>query len=273
MLQSCDLVICVSKFTKNKVIEMQGVKMEKCAILNNCLDPFLPIPKLKIKLSELRKRYGITEEHKILFTLTRISARERYKGYDKVLEALASLKTTIPNIRYLVAGRYDAKEKSLLDEKVIELGLQDIVIIPGFIPENEIAAHFTLADIYIMPSKKEGFGIVFIEAMFYGLPIIAGNKDGSTDALLNGKLGLLVDPDNVNEIASAVRKISSDNVSFIPDRFILAENFSYEAYKNKLEQILQAISKKDMNVSIQHTFLQKNNDKNRAGTLGPGHTA
>jgi len=60
-----------------------------------------------------------------------------------------------------------------------------------------------------MPSKGEGFGIVFLEALSCGKPVIAGNKDGSVDAVLNGKLGVLVDPDDVAEIGEAIIRVLS----------------------------------------------------------------
>ena len=87
-----------------------------------------------------------------------------------------------------------------------------------------------------MPSRKEGFGIVFIEAMYYGLPVIAGNMDGSSDALLHGKLGQLVNPDSVEEIANAISNILKNKPSYIPDRKLLIQHFSYETYKNNLER-------------------------------------
>jgi phosphatidyl-myo-inositol dimannoside synthase len=92
-----------------------------------------------------------------------------------------------------------------------------------------------------MPSKKEGFGIVFIEAMYYNLPVIAGNKDGSVDALLNGKLGLLVDPDSQEEINNAIKKIINHEESFLPDHNLLMQNFSFGSYKNNLKGIMESL--------------------------------
>ena len=89
-----------------------------------------------------------------------------------------------------------------------------------------------------MPSTKEGFGIVFIEAMYYRLPVIAGNKDGSTDALLNGELGLLIEPNSSIEIEKAVNKIIENKKAYKPNRQLLMENFGYDVYKKKLQQIL-----------------------------------
>ena len=95
-----------------------------------------------------------------------------------------------------------------------------------------------MADIYVMPSTKEGFGIVFIEAMYYGLPVIAGNQDGSTDALLNGKLGLLIEPNNAGAIANAVEKMMINKAAYKPDHALLMNNFGFDAYKRKLENVL-----------------------------------
>ena len=238
MLRSCHLIIPVSRFTSEKIQELHHIDVSKCRVLNNCLDPFLPIVKGDQSNNELRRHYGYAKEDKILFTLTRLSSKERYKGYDRVLHALVQLKTRYPGLRYLLAGSYDEHEKAHLDELIMKLGLKELVTIAGFISEDQLVAHFSMADIYVMPSMKEGFGIVFIEAMYYGLPVIAGNKDGSVDALCNGKLGLLVDPLDTIAIENAIEKILINKEAFIPNRELLMANFSYENYKKKLECIL-----------------------------------
>ncbi|MEO6327874.1 MAG: glycosyltransferase, partial [Ginsengibacter sp.] len=177
---------------------------------------------------------------KILFTLTRISSRERYKGYDKVLQAMAKIRVKNPAIHYVLAGSYDIEEKAYIDALVKKRDLTKNISMPGYIPDEEVANHFAIADMYVMPSMKEGFGIVFIEAMYYGLPVIAGNLDGSVDALCNGRLGLLVNPFDVNEIQAAIEKILADRNAYNPNKELLMKNFSYTTYKNNLENILYA---------------------------------
>ena len=108
----------------------------------------------------------------------------------------------------------------------------------GFVSVDELAAHFNLADIYIMPSTKEGFGIVFIEAMYYGKPVIAGNQDGSVDALANGEFGILVDPSHVEEIKAAIQQLLKEPDKYIPTREKLLEKFGYTGYKQRLKSIL-----------------------------------
>jgi glycosyltransferase involved in cell wall biosynthesis len=90
-----------------------------------------------------------------------------------------------------------------------ELGLTDAVILAGYIPDHELRAFYNLCDVFAMPSKGEGFGIVFLEALACGKPVIAGNKDGSVDAVLNGRLGVRVDPESVDEISEALIQVLS----------------------------------------------------------------
>ncbi len=240
MLRKCDLIMPVSHFTKEKMKSLYALPEERFAILNNCLDPFLELPLGTGKIISLLERYELKNENIILLTVSRMAGTEQYKGYDKVLQALPELVKVYPGLRYLLVGKYDASEKLRLDKIIIQLGLYDVVIFAGQIPDEELAAHFNLADIFIMPSEKEGFGIVFIEAMFYGIPVIAGNADGSVDALCNGELGLLVDPNNKAEIIAAVEKILEDRKGYLPDRLKLAEHFSYMSYKEKLNELLEA---------------------------------
>lgn len=238
MLQRCDQVIPVSDFTKKKMMEMYQLPEQKFTILNNCLDPFLPPPKQTKKDNSLLARYGMNASDMVLLTLTRLASKEKYKGYDQVIQAVYELRNTHPAIKYLLVGKYDATEKARLDAIIKRLGLQNQVVFSGFIADEELAAHYALADVYIMPSQKEGFGIVFIEAMFYGKPVIAGNKDGSADALKNGNLGLLVDPDNQQQITHALVEVLSNTEKYIPNHQEVMQNFSFEVYKEKLKGIL-----------------------------------
>lgn len=242
MLHYCDTVFAVSSYTQNKILEAHQFSKAKSAVLNNCLDPYLPLPSLHKKSEKLLQKYGFGAHDFVLMTLTRISSKERYKGYDKVIGAIAKLKASHPNIKYLLAGTYDKEEKMFVDKLIKEAGLQPNVVMTGYLQDEYLEDHFAISDAYVMPSRKEGFGLVFIEAMYYGLPVIAGNIDGSSDALLGGQLGQLVNPDSVDEIAAAIQNILTNKKLFSPNRTLLMQHFSYEAYKEKLEFILNNVS-------------------------------
>ena len=238
MLNRYDLILPVSEFTKTRMMELYDISETKFTVLNNCLDPFLPLPLKAKKNTRLLNLYGIKQNDTVLFTLTRMAAGEKYKGYDQVIQAVYELRDIKPAIKYLIVGKYDEAEKARLDAIITRLSLKDNIILTGFIPDDEIAVHFNLADIYIMPSQKEGFGIVFIEALYYGKPVIAGNIDGSVDALKNGVFGLLVNPSNQPQITDAIVEVITNKAKYIPNSVKVIEHFGFDIYKEKLHQIL-----------------------------------
>jgi phosphatidyl-myo-inositol dimannoside synthase len=204
MLNQLDKIICVSQFTANKIMETHHIPSAQLEVLNNCLDPFYYLPGDYDKPQILLDRYHLNRNNLILFSLSRLSSSEKYKGYDHTIELLPQLLEKYPNLVYLLGGKWDAVEKKRLDDLIAINHLQEHIRLVGFIDEAELTEHFLLSDVFILPSKKEGFGIVFIEALASGLRVIAGNKDGSVDALQNGALGLLVDPDNQEDILSSL---------------------------------------------------------------------
>ncbi len=241
MLRKVDLILPVSNFTKDKMKQLYGLPETGFSVMNNCLDPFLEQPLQTGKAAHLLQRYGLHSNSQVLLTVSRMADTEQYKGYDRVLESLPALIPHYPELRYLLLGKYDLAEKKRLDDIIHKLGLHDKVIFTGFIPDAEMAHHFKLANLFIMPSEKEGFGIVFIEAMFYNLPVIAGNKDGSVDALCNGELGTIINPDDVAEIGNAIKTVLDNPAAFTPNQQKLKAQFSYEWYKRKLHKCLQSL--------------------------------
>jgi asparagine synthase (glutamine-hydrolysing) len=243
ILKKVDIILAVSNYTKDKLIEVNNVASEKIKIFHNTLDPHFVFPVDFRKPDYLRDRYKINNEDKIIFTLTRLAFTEKYKGYDKVIEVLPGIIPFIPNVKYLIAGKPDEKEKVRLLRIIEENKLQNNVFLIGFVADEEVTDHYMLADVFIMPSQKEGFGIVFIEAMACGLPVIAGNKDGSVDALQNGKLGTLINPDDKVEIANVLTKLLLENRKTNSEKNILQNDvqsyFGFDVFCKNLEKQLE----------------------------------
>ncbi len=140
---------------------------------------------------------------KIILTVARLDARERYKGYDRILKILPELVRDMPEARYVLAG--DGSDLPRIKEEAAKLGMESYLILPGRLDKENLAAAYNAADVFAMPSTGEGFGIVFLEALACGVPVVAGNKDGSSDALQNGKLGVLIDPEDSAALAASIR--------------------------------------------------------------------
>lgn len=202
-LRSADRVLAVSHFTRDKLIHDSGLQPDQVGIIPNTFEPdrFIPGPKPRYLL----RRYGLTADQPVILTVTRLAGEERYKGYDQILKALPAILKVVPNLRYVLAGK--GQDRSRVMQLIFELGVEKSVSLAGFIPEHELNDHYNLCDAFAMPSKGEGFGIVFLEALACGKPVLAGNRDGSVDALLDGELGVLLDPDDVSAIAEALISI------------------------------------------------------------------
>jgi phosphatidyl-myo-inositol dimannoside synthase len=242
-LKNCDNIICVSNFTKQQMISRHNSNPEKCTILNNAIDPFMDLPTEFVKPTYLLKKYNLTTTTPVLYTLTRLSVSEQYKGHDQVIKIIGKLKTKFPGIKYLLSGRYDVDEEVRIKNLIASVGAEDDVILTGFIDERDISDHFLMADLFVLPSKKEGFGIVFIEALACGLPVICGNADGSIDAIRNGELGQAVDADNLQELEEAVSKNLATPLTVEKRQHLqklCLQYFNEQDYMNNLQKLLIA---------------------------------
>jgi phosphatidylinositol alpha-1,6-mannosyltransferase len=200
----CDKIICVSKFTSQQMIRWHDSDPDRCVVLNNAIDPFIKLPETFEKPEYLLNRYGLVQANQVIFTLTRLASSEQYKGYERVIKAVSYLKQSFPAIKYILSGQCDPAEEMRINELIRTYGVQKEVILTGFLKEDELADHFLLSDLFVLPSKKEGFGIVFIEALTCGLPVICGNADGSTDAIRNGELGTAINVNDQDELERAI---------------------------------------------------------------------
>ncbi len=111
------------------------------------------------------------------------------------------------------------------------------MFITGLFPEEEKCDLYNLADVYVMPSRAEGFGFVFLEAMASGLPVIASKYDGGRDALLDGRLGLLVDPSSPAEIRAAIMEQLQQGERRVPDEL---GHFSFANFTSRLAAIVDS---------------------------------
>ena len=241
-LKRCDKVICVSNFTKQQMISRHHINPDKCTVLNNAIDPFMRMPAKFKKPAGLLKRYKLTSDNLIIFTLTRLASTEQYKGHDQVIKAIGELKHEFPAIKYILSGKYDPQEEVRIQQLITLCGVTENVVLTGFIDEKELADHFLLADMFVLPSKKEGFGIVFIEALACGLPVICGNADGSIDAIYNGELGKAINADNLDELKEAIIEYLKTPLTEARRKYLQNQclvHFNETDYMNKLEKLIK----------------------------------
>ncbi|TXC81398.1 glycosyltransferase family 4 protein [Luteibaculum oceani] len=240
LLKRVDKCITVSSFSSQR-LQRIGIPREKIQILHNTVGVNdYPVVQSQSNLEQWKSHYTSIKNSFIMLTTARMSSNEGYKGYDRVIKSLPIILKKIPNIHYVLVGKYDEQEKQRLDNLINQYQVQNHVTFTGFVSEDELRIWMTQSNLFIMPSTMEGFGIVYIEAMASGTPVIAGNKDGSVDALAGGELGMLVDPESVDEIANAVIHIHNNYEHVLKGEALRAaviRKFGFEVFSKKVEEI------------------------------------
>jgi phosphatidylinositol alpha-1,6-mannosyltransferase len=211
ILREAAVVITISNYTK-KVLLKLGVDPSKIVIVSPGVNPNRFNP--SINPIKVVKKHSIKGK-KVILTVGRLAGQERYKGQDMVIRAMPKIVAQLPDTIYILVG--DGEDRPRLKKLVQELKLEDIVIFAGQVSNEELPSYYSACDAFVMCSreiqneyrqkKTEGFGIVFLEASACGKPVIGGRSGGIEDAVIDGETGILVDPNNIDEIAETVIKL------------------------------------------------------------------
>jgi len=154
---------------------------------------------------ELIRKYDLSGK-KVILTVARLIQR---KGHRVVLKALPKVLREVPDVKYLIAG--DGPDKPGMEQLVRDLGVSGSVIFLGDVPHERIHEYYSLCDVFVMINRLErggdveSFGMVFTEANAMGKPVIGGRSGGTAESVLDGQTGLLVEPDDSDEVAQSIR--------------------------------------------------------------------
>ena len=235
-MSTTDSIWTISRYTRDRTCCNNQLNPDKFQIVPCVVDE--NILTIGSKSQNLLAQYNLIDA-KILMTVARLRSSDIYKGVDVTIKALPQIAKTFPNVKYLVIGRGD--DRSRLAQLAADLGVAERVIFAGFVPQENLASYYRLADAYVMPSW-EGFGIVYLEALACGLPVLAGDADGSADPLQDGKLGWRVPHRDRSAVAVAcIEMLKGEDIRC--DRNFLREQtlarFSFESLCQSLEEIFQ----------------------------------
>lgn len=238
LLHRCSAIVSISEITRERLLAWSQYK-GPTHLLPNAIHA--EEYGLREKRADLVERYEL-EGKRVLLTVGRLATEERYKGFDEVIEVMVELPK---DVVYIIAG--GGNDFTRLQRKVIQCGVADRVVFTGLFPEEDKPDLYALADIYIMPSRGEGFGFVILEALATGVPVIGSKHDGGREALLDGELGLLVDPSNPAEIESAVRELLERPKREIPGRLAY---FSFANFVQRSSAIIDSSIRCSVSASI-----------------------
>jgi asparagine synthase (glutamine-hydrolysing) len=224
-LRSAERIFCVSEYTRRQLLQHCPLPEERTVVLPNALDPYFPIAPAPAPAGR-----------PVILVVTRLTRADRYKGVDHLIEAMPAIRAAIPDAILRIVGRGDdlPRLQALRNQR----GLRSAVDFLGYLDDRRLAAEFQACHLLALPSEREGFGLVFLEAMACGRPCL-GARAGGIPEVITADTGVLAEYGDVPGIAAAaIAALRRDwDQDAILDR---ARHFSYSQFKAHLASLLSA---------------------------------
>jgi glycosyltransferase involved in cell wall biosynthesis len=244
-LRQSDRILAISRFCQEQVAHRHQIDEKRISSLPCTLDEKL----LSTEPAQAGACARISGEQRLVLTVARMAAWERYKGHDVVLRALPLVVAKIPNLTYVMVGGGD--DRARLEEMAQGLGLSQHVVFTGEVSESELAALYHRSEVFLLPArtvidaynpKGEGFGIVFLEAMAFGKPVIGPNYGAPAELIRHGECGFLVDPEDPAAVADALLHLlnapkEAKSMGESASRWVRQE-YSFDFLCRRLEELL-----------------------------------
>jgi phosphatidylinositol alpha-1,6-mannosyltransferase len=234
--EQADLILAVSRETRARVLDWARVAPERVRVVSNTVaGEFAPAD-----ADRARDRLKLDNAF-VLLTVGRLDSRERYKGHEQLIGLLERLEAEGLDPVYLIVGEGD--DRSRLSDLAVRLGVADRVRFLGHAPREDLAGLYAAADLFVLASTGEGFGIVLLEAMACGAPALALAAGGTADPLADGALGRLVEERSLEaELSQACRDRVADR---LPRGAALSADvgrrFGRPAFERRVRQCLERL--------------------------------
>jgi asparagine synthase (glutamine-hydrolysing) len=222
-LVSADAIIAITKFTATTCAQANGADQSKFLIIPPCIvdRPVAPSTSL-----ELKGKFRI-------LAVGRQDKSERYKGYETLIDAVERLARNNKGVQLHLVGNGD--DHARLQTVVEQRGLGPSITMWGSLADAELEAAYASCDIFALPSKKEGFGIVFLEAMRHSKPCIGGDHGGTPEVVNDGTTGFLVDYGDVTGLYKALQVLYDDTAlrhkMGVAGRKRFEDNFTFDVFR------------------------------------------
>ena len=200
-LRAADMVIAVSECTKRDAMRLYGLDEAKIRVIYEGVDPRFRSADPET-IEAVRARYGLPER----FILS-VGTIEPRKNLTTLLEAYRTLRDRGSDFKLVIVGRKGWLYEGFF-RRLRELGLEGEVVFPGFVPDEDLPALYSAAELFVFPSLYEGFGLPPLEAMACGTPVITSNTSSLPEVM--GEAGILVEPRDVRALAEAMERVLTD---------------------------------------------------------------
>jgi glycosyltransferase involved in cell wall biosynthesis len=224
-LRQTHRILCVSEFTRRQLIRHVKLDARQLVVLPNALDP---------RLEAAAAPASAGSHPPVILAVSRLSASDRYKGIDHLIAALPAIRQAKPGTALRIVGRGDDLPR--LQDLARANAVADAVEFAGFVSDAQLRDEFARCTFFALPSQKEGFGLVYLEAMTAGKPCLAAAAGGAPE-VITPESGLIVPYGDVPAIAAAA--VAMLGKTWDPHRIrTCAGQFSYPRFKQRLAAVL-----------------------------------
>lgn len=245
-LKNIDAVLTISETSKKDIVRFLDVPPEKIHVVY--LAPGREFRKLDIRsaMLEIRKKYNPPEE--FILYVGDVNYNKNILGLlyafsnIKNLPAQAGLKS---NLKLILVGeafkKQNLPETKLITQLIKKLGLEDKVLMPGFVSEEDLVKIYNLATVYCQPSFYEGFGLPVLEAMACGTPVVSARTQALVEII--GDSGVFIDPNSPSDIARGIKEALDTRSDLVKRGLVRAKEFSWEKTARRTIEVYKQVKK------------------------------
>lgn len=229
-------VIAVSKATAHDLHTLNGVPLSKIRVVHSGVDETLAPVRDEQRVEALKRRLGIGGPY-----VLHVGSLQPRKNLVRLVEAFDQVKDAVPGLLLVLAGRPGWNVQPIHD-RISALGLEDRVLLPGYVPDEDLATLYSGAEVYAFPSLYEGFGFPALETMKCGTPLVCAGTSSLPE--LVGNAALAFPPTDVDSMAAALRRVLTDRAlhdDLVRRGFERVELFTWEqAARETLDVLVEA---------------------------------
>ena len=237
-LKRADVVLAPSRDTAEKVVQRQGVSRERVKQAAWGLDPVLEAN--RNEGNHLPKGFP---SGRVVLTVGQWRASEKYKGLDTLVAAMPKVMARVPDAWLVAVGEGDDRER--LKSLARESGVGERMVFLDGLSQEELRSCYAKCEVFALPSKGEGFGLVFLEAMAAGKPVIGGAHGGTPDVVEDGVTGILVPHGDSERLAEALQRVLMDErlgkEMGRRGKERVEQVYRFEQFANRLREILGSL--------------------------------
>lgn len=232
-------IVAISNIVKDILVKENNLDNSRIKVIYNAI----PKERLKVDPSkvEILKKTFNKENNKIIISVGNLYPT---KGFDELIEVARILKNKIQNLLVLIVG--EGKEKERLEKLISSYNLKTTIILLG--RREDVPELLNISDCFVLLSYEEPFGTAFIEALGCGKPVVGYKAGGVPEVVLDGKVGFLVAPHDVNSVAEKVYMILTDKILYEQlssnAKRYFEEKFNFEKMVTSLENLYFTLIKK-----------------------------